>query len=61
MPGVVNKETPVRGEGKEMGARFQIGALSLTTTYWRRDLDSELKFVGDSNSVEPSNPTQRCG
>jgi outer membrane receptor protein involved in Fe transport len=63
--GVVNKETPVRGlvrgVGKEVGARFQIGGVSLTTTYWWLDLDSELKFVGDSNSVEPSNPTQRRG
>ncbi|MDB6060147.1 MAG: TonB-dependent receptor [Verrucomicrobiaceae bacterium] len=63
--GVVNKETPVRGlvrgEGKETGARLQIGNISLTTTYWWLDLDSELKFVGDSNSVEPSNPTQRRG
>jgi outer membrane receptor protein involved in Fe transport len=63
--GVVNSDTPVaglvRGEGRELGSRFQFGALSLTATYWWLDLDSELKFVGDSNSVEPSNPTQRRG
>lgn len=63
--GIVNTETPVpglvRGEGRELGSRFQFGTLSLTATYWWLDLDSELKFVGDSNSVEPSNPTQRRG
>ncbi len=63
--GVVNETTPVRGlvqgEGEEIGARFQLGTVLLTTTYWWLDLDSELKFVGDSNSVEPSNPTQRRG
>lgn len=51
----------VRGTGKELGARFQLGALTLTTTYWWLDLASELKFVGDSNSVEPSTPTERHG
>ncbi len=51
----------VRGEGKEVGARFQRGNFSLTTTYWWLDLESELKFVGDSNSVEPSTPTKRHG
>lgn len=63
--GVVDDESPVpglvRGTGKEIGTRFQIGTLSLTTTYWWLDLDSELKFVGDSNSVEPSSATQRRG
>ena len=51
----------VRGEGKEVGARFQAGDFSLTTTYWWLDLGSELKFVGDSNSVEPSSPSKRRG
>ncbi len=51
----------VRGTGKELGARFQRGNFSLTTTYWWLDLASELKFVGDSNSVEPSTPTKRHG
>ncbi len=51
----------VRGTGKEVGARFQRGNFSLTTTYWWLDLASELKFVGDSNSVEPSTPTKRHG
>jgi outer membrane receptor protein involved in Fe transport len=51
----------VRGTGKEVGARFQRGNFTLTTTYWWLDVASELKFVGDSNSVEPSTPTERHG
>ncbi|MEJ1962553.1 MAG: TonB-dependent receptor [Gammaproteobacteria bacterium] len=51
----------VRGTGKEVGARFQHGNFTLTTTYWWLDLASELKFSGDSNSVEPSAPTKRRG
>jgi len=63
--GVVNRETPVpaigNGEGEEVGARFEVGNFRLTTTYWWLDLDSELKFVGDSNSVEPGDATERRG
>ena len=51
----------VRGTGKEVGARFQIGTFTLTTTYWWLDVGSELRFVGDSNSVEPSSPSKRHG
>jgi outer membrane receptor protein involved in Fe transport len=51
----------VRGTGKEAGARFQAGNFTLTTTYWWLDVGSELKFVGDSNSVEPSTPSKRRG
>jgi outer membrane receptor protein involved in Fe transport len=51
----------VRGTGKEFGARYQHGNFTLTGTYWWLDLGSELKFVGDSNSVEPSSPTKRRG
>ena len=51
----------VRGKGQEVGARFQAGALTLTTTYWWLDVASELKFVGDSNSVVPSTPSKRRG
>jgi hypothetical protein len=61
----VNSETPVRGlsqgSGHEVGARFELGAVRLTTTYWWLELDSELKFVGDSNSVEPGAGTRRRG
>ena len=35
--------------------------MTLTTTYWWLEVGSELKFVGDSNSVEPSTPSKRRG
>jgi outer membrane receptor protein involved in Fe transport len=63
--GVVNTATPVQGlstgEGEEVGARFEFGAFNITTTYWWLSLDSELHFVGDSNSVEPGPATDRRG
>ena len=63
--GVVNRESPVpglvEGTGYETGARFEIGDLTLTAAYWWLDLDSELVFVGDSNSVEPSGASERRG
>ncbi len=63
--GVVNPLTPAPGlspsDGKEGGVRFEIGTIKLTATYWWLDLDSELKFVGDSNSVEPGPATERKG
>jgi outer membrane receptor protein involved in Fe transport len=51
----------VTGTGKEVGARLQFGTLALTTTYWWLNLGSELKFVGDSNAVEPTNASNRHG
>lgn len=63
--GAVNIETPVpvlvRGEGKEVGARWQLSSLTLTATYWWLDVDSELRFVGDSNAVEPTGASKRRG
>ena len=63
--GVVHSATPVpalvEGTGAEIGARFEAHKVSLTTTLWRLDLDSELKFVGDSNAVEPSAASRRRG
>jgi outer membrane receptor protein involved in Fe transport len=63
--GVVNKQTPVagvsKGSGHEVGARFELGSVRVTATYWWLALDSELKFVGDSNSVEPGAATKRRG
>jgi len=63
--GVVNNTTPVdglsKGEGKEFGARLELGNFKITSTYWWLDLDSELGFVGDTNSVEPGPATKRHG
>jgi outer membrane receptor protein involved in Fe transport len=63
--GVMNTTTPVqglsKGRGEEVGARFELGSFNITTTYWWLALDSELKFVGDSNSVEPGAATRRRG
>jgi outer membrane receptor for Fe3+-dicitrate len=63
--GIVNTTAPVPGlspgTGYETGARFELGALKLTTAYWWLDLDSELIFVGDSNSVEPKGASRRDG
>lgn len=63
--GVVNTATPVpglsQGTAHEFGARFELGTVRLTATYWWLALDSELKFVGDSNSVEPGAATRRRG
>ncbi len=51
----------VRGEGYEVGGRYQRGPLSFTATYWWLDVDSELRFVGDSNAVEPTGASSRDG
>ncbi|MES2303143.1 MAG: TonB-dependent receptor [Pseudomonadota bacterium] len=51
----------VRGRGREVGARLQQGTLSLTATRWWLDVASELRFVGDSNAVEPSGASRRHG
>jgi outer membrane receptor protein involved in Fe transport len=63
--GVVNPVDPVAGlapgTGYEAGARFELGALKLTSAYWWLNLDSELIFVGDSNSVEPRGGSRREG
>ena len=63
--GAVNPVSPVpvlvRGTGKEVGARVQAGTASLTATYWWLDVGSELRFVGDSNAVEPSGASRRHG
>ena len=63
--GAVNRLEPIDGlapgTGYEAGARFEIGDIKLTTTYWWLNLDSELIFVGDSNSVEPRGGSNRQG
>ncbi|HEU4619416.1 MAG TPA: TonB-dependent receptor, partial [Gammaproteobacteria bacterium] len=63
--GVVNDAAPVpglaQGTGYEAGARFELGSLKLTAAYWWLNLGSELKFVGDSNAVEPFGASRRRG
>jgi outer membrane receptor protein involved in Fe transport len=63
--GVVNTADPLPGlapgTGYEAGARFELGLLKLTSAYWWLNLDSELIFVGDSNSVEPRGGSRREG
>jgi hypothetical protein len=51
----------VRGTGKELGVRFQRSGFSLTATYFWLDVASELRFVGDSNAVEPTGASKRRG
>ncbi len=51
----------VAGTGAEAGVRYQRGPLSLTATLWHLDVDSELRFVGDANSVEPGPSSRRRG
>jgi outer membrane receptor protein involved in Fe transport len=51
----------VRGEGEEVGGRYQHGDFSFTATYWWLEVNSELKFVGDTNSVEPGPSSRRRG
>ncbi|QJU58346.1 TonB-dependent receptor [Sphingomonas sp. AP4-R1] len=63
--GAANVDTPVpvlvRGTGQELGARWQRSKLTLTATYWWLNVGSELRFVGDSNAVEPSGASRRHG
>ncbi|HEX7822359.1 MAG TPA: TonB-dependent receptor [Sphingobium sp.] len=63
--GAVNRDTPVptlvRGTGKELGARLQVAGATLTAAYYWLDVGSELRFVGDSNAVEPSGASRRHG
>ncbi len=63
--GVTASDTPVpglvKGTGSEIGARYQRGGFSFTATLWELDVDSELRFVGDSNSVEPGAASRRRG
>lgn len=55
VPGLVN------GTGYEVGARFEVGAVKVTTAYWWLNLSSELIFVGDDNTVEPKGSSRRHG
>ena len=63
--GVVNGQSPVSGlstgTGYEAGLRYSLADLKLTAAYWWLNQDSELIFVGDSNSVEPKGGSEREG
>jgi hypothetical protein len=63
--GVVNDASPVptlvRGTGKELGGRLQLPNFTFTATYWWLNVASELRFVGDSNAVEPTGASRRHG
>jgi outer membrane receptor protein involved in Fe transport len=55
------KEIP-RYWGGELGARSRFfDRLDMTLSYWRSYLESELVFVGDEGTFEPSGPSRRHG
>ena len=52
----------VRAKGYEVGLRTAIlPGLQSTLTLWRLDIESELLFVGDAGTTEPSRPSRRQG
>ena len=52
----------VRGRGAELGVRsLAVRDLQATAAVWGLDLDSELLFVGDAGTTEPSRPSERRG
>ncbi|MGE0158205.1 MAG: TonB-dependent receptor [Gemmatimonadales bacterium] len=52
----------VRSWGGELGARSQpVAGLNSTLSLWALKLDSELLFVGDAGTTEPSGATRRMG
>lgn len=52
----------VRTQGAEIGVRTSpVKGLQNSVGLWALDSDSELVFVGDAGTVEPSRPTRRFG
>jgi hypothetical protein len=52
----------VRARGAELGVRtLALPGLHATAAVWGLDLDSELLFVGDAGTTEPSRPSGRRG
>jgi hypothetical protein len=52
----------VRARGAELGVRtLAVPGLHATAALWGLDLDSELLFVGDAGTTEPSRPSERRG
>ncbi len=58
-----SQATPlVRATGYEAGLRQKLGdKLVVTAAAWTLKLDSELVFVGDAGTTEPSRPSRRSG
>ncbi len=64
--GVVRDENPVdpsaKARGGELGVRTRLfDRLDLAAAFWLLDLDSEIVFVGDEGTTEPSGATRRIG
>jgi hypothetical protein len=59
----VSRVTPlVRATGAEIGLRTLLfPRLQTTVTLWGLDIGSELVFVGDAGTTEPSRPSRRTG
>ena len=59
----VEASTPlVRAKGYELGLRSAlVPTLQTSLALWRLDLASELVFVGDAGTTEPSFPSRRVG
>ncbi|MCX7155704.1 MAG: TonB-dependent receptor [Rhodocyclales bacterium] len=59
----VDTSTPlVRAKGYELGLRSAlVPKLQTSLALWRLDLASELVFVGDAGTTEPSFPSRRVG
>jgi outer membrane cobalamin receptor len=52
----------VRAEGYEIGLRTSwIPGLQSTLTLWQLNIDSELIFIGDAGTTNPSRPSKRQG
>lgn len=52
----------VQSRGSEIGVRTNVNdRWKSTVTLWTLDLDSELVFVGDAGTTEPSRPSRRHG
>jgi outer membrane cobalamin receptor len=52
----------VQGEGGEVGFRYDtLTGFNVAVAYFELATDSELVFVGDAGTTEPSDPTRRSG
>ena len=61
--GPANRVDPlVRSKGAEVGVRSEIiRNLESSLSLWQLKLDSELLFIGDAGTTEPSRPSKRVG